>query len=277
MIVQALQRHGAFAFQDHPGTGRVQPGAELGRAFGHGVEEDAVHLQVTHQLDQRLQVGLAFAPRAGVPGIVVNIDPGAAFLDRGDGASQAGQSARHVAIEIELIAVVHADARVGVPEHEAVVAAELAEAVVQELMDPVGAAARIVEGLVAHHDEAAGERGCRPGKLRPAVERVVVLKPAAGLLAPPGQLLAEGRPLLRVAGRRDDVPARVENKSRRLRAGEQRGRSRRASARCAGQSKEFASVHGTSAGTTAQHKAGPSTIENAGSRRIVLPKGAGTS
>ena len=63
---------------------------------------------------------LAFAARPGVPGVVVDEDPDAACDAGADSASRRpGKAAGHVAVEVELVAVIEADPRIRVPEHDA--------------------------------------------------------------------------------------------------------------------------------------------------------------
>ena len=66
----------------------------------------------------------------------------AAAVELAHDVAQARQPAGHVAVEIELVALVHADARIGVPEHDAVVAAELPLAVVEKGVHRVAPARR---------------------------------------------------------------------------------------------------------------------------------------
>jgi hypothetical protein len=63
-----------------------------------------------------------------------------------------------------------------VPEHEAVVAAKLAEAVIEERLDGESPLPAVVERLVAQHHEAAGEIAPDPGEIGLPVKRVVVLE-----------------------------------------------------------------------------------------------------
>jgi len=210
MIVDVLQRQSPFALQNHTGPRRVKPGPKFTSASVHRVKEDAVGLDGGDQFGERLYIVRSLPARAGVPRVVVNenfhVEPVASAAE----LAQAVQPARHVAVEIELVAIVHANPRVGMPQHKAVVATELAPAVVEERIRRVGARERIVERLVAHHQKTAGKRRGRPGELRLPVEHISVVQPPLRLLAPALQLLPECGPVCRIGGRGDDILVRFE-------------------------------------------------------------------
>ena len=132
MIVDVLERQRPFSLQNHPGPRPVEPAAEFAGPLVHRVEKDAVGLDSGDQFGQHLQIVLWLPARPGVPRVVVNEDFHVAAVASAAEVAQAVQAARHVAVEIELVAVVHANPRIGVPEHKAVVAAKLALAVVEE-------------------------------------------------------------------------------------------------------------------------------------------------
>ena len=63
------------------------------------------------------------------------------------------QAAGHVAVVVDLVAVIDTKAGIGLPEEDDVVAAELALAVVQNFVDAVTASLTVVEGGVVHEEE----------------------------------------------------------------------------------------------------------------------------
>ena len=114
----------------------------------HRVEEDAVDAELADER-RRLPRVVARAPRrrAGVPRVVVEEDPHAARLEV---ARRARARSGHVAVLVELVALVDPDHRVRVPEHDAVEPAELALVLVEQ---PLGR-------------EALGRRGRRAARPR---------------------------------------------------------------------------------------------------------------
>ena len=122
------------------------------------------------------------ASRADVPRVVVDEHADAALVEGGDELADPG----HVAVEVELVPLVDPDHRVGVPEDDAVVAAELLDAFVEE---PVGREASrrvVVERLVPQPRERDREAPARPRELRLFVGRAVVADPLDRLRAPAG-------------------------------------------------------------------------------------------
>jgi len=121
MIVDVLERQRPFSLQNHPGPRPVEPAAEFAGPLVHRVEKDAVGLDSGDQFGQHLQIVLWLPARPGVPRVVVNEDFHVAAVASAAEVAQAVQAARHVAVEIELVAIVHANPRIGVPQDEAVV------------------------------------------------------------------------------------------------------------------------------------------------------------
>jgi hypothetical protein len=78
------------------------------------------------------------------------------------GLAQGLQAARLFTVKIELIARVQANARVSVPEHDAVKAAELISCVSQKRGHMISSRADIAEQLIVQHNETAGKIACGP-------------------------------------------------------------------------------------------------------------------
>ena len=102
----------------------------------------------------------------------------------GNRGPQAFQSAGQVAVEIELIPRVNSNSGIGMPKNNTVVAAKVALGLVQKFMDLVSAAAAIVEPFVACHEKSTRVIAGGPGKLRPAVKTVVVVKAGPRFFTP---------------------------------------------------------------------------------------------
>src|SRR5262249_47524030 len=159
----------------------------------------------------RLGVADGLAPGAGVPGVVVDEDAYAEPLDRLDELVDPGD----VAVEVELIALVDPDYRVGVPEDDGIPAAELALGLVEEPVGREAAGLVVVEEVVPEPDEGARKAALRPGEGRQVVRRAVVPRPHAGRVGPRRRTLPPGGPVGRVVGRGKDLGA-VEHVERPL-------------------------------------------------------------
>ena len=106
-------------------TGRrvepLQRRDEVAPAFAHRVEEHAVDAERRSTSSASASASLArLPPGADVPRVVVDEHAHAAPLELGHQLGEAGD----VAVEVELVAVVEADDRIGVPQHDGVEAAE---------------------------------------------------------------------------------------------------------------------------------------------------------
>ena len=231
MIANVLQRHGVLALKNDSPPRLFQAGAQIGPAFAHGVQENAVRLDLADQRAERDRVRDIFAPRARIPGIVVNVNPDAAAVELAHDGAKAMQTAGQVAVKIKLIALVHANARIGVPEHNAVVAAEFAPAVFKKRFDPVAAGAPVVERFVAGHQKTAGVIGGGPCEFAPPVKSIAVAQALACFVAPLGEGGAVGRPQGGIIRSRDDAPGSIERESRLLFRSQEAARCRRALAR----------------------------------------------
>ena len=212
VVVDTRQRQGAFTFQNDTWPSRVERRAELGCTLVHRVQKDAIGVDRRDEVCQCLQIAATFAPRAGVPRVVVDEDAHATRMAATTQIAQARQTAGHVPIEVKLIPLVDADPRIGVPQYQTVVATEVMPAFVEERFQLIDACVRIVEPLVAHHQKTAGVRRGRPGELRLAIERVVIAQPPSRLVTPRPQLFAEDRPERCVGGCRDDLQVGPERK-----------------------------------------------------------------
>ncbi len=207
MVADPREGNGRLALERQPG----QRGDELGHGFLHRVEEDAVGAEVTGHVRHRLRVGHAFSTRARIPRVVVDEDAHTARLDRRDELADPG----HVAVVVELVSLVDPDHRIGVPEDDRVVAAELALALVEQAIGGEAGRLVVVEEVVPEPDECAGEAALRPGQRGQVVRGAVVPHPRAGDLAPGLESSAPGGPVRRVVGSGQDLPA-VENVERPL-------------------------------------------------------------
>ena len=111
-----------------------------------------------HQIHKGVDVGLALPARGCVPGVVVDVNARSPRLDGRDDRTEPAQPAWQVAVKVELVALVYADAWVSMPEHQTIEPAKLAEAVVEKRVERVAAGPAVVDSLVAHHHERAAER-----------------------------------------------------------------------------------------------------------------------
>ena len=156
-----------------PGRTAVERRPEARLGFLHRVEEDAVGSEVAHELRDRDVVRDRLAARPDVPGVVVDEDAQAARLQLVDQLADP----RHVAVEVELVPLVDPDHGVGVPEDDAVEAAELALRLGAEALRREASRLVVVEQLVPQPDQRDREAAARPGELGRAVGAVVVLDP----------------------------------------------------------------------------------------------------
>ena len=203
VVVDARQREGRLALEADSRPRGVDGRAEAGQRLLHRVEEHAVRVEPADEIAGRRRVVVRLAPRADVPRVVVDEHADAALVEGGDELADPG----HVAVEVELVPLVDPDQRVGVPEDDAVVAAELLDALVEE---PVGREASrrvVVERLVPQPRERDREAAARPGELRPLVRRSVVADPLDRVRAPARQRRSPGRPVGGVVGRSEDLRA----------------------------------------------------------------------
>jgi hypothetical protein len=140
--------------RSNPGQARVQV-----REFVsvHGIQEDAVDSEPVHQGLEHILVRSLFPASAAVPGVVVDEHAYSAPVAVGDELTQPPQAAGHVPVEIHLIAFVHPDPRIRVPQDQDVVATELFEAVIEEPVEGVAPGPRVVDPAVVEESEVAGE------------------------------------------------------------------------------------------------------------------------
>ena len=92
-----------------------------------------------------------------------------------DHRAQALQSARHIAVEIKLVAVIQPDARIGVPKHHAVVAAKIALAGGEPFLHQITSGGGIIKPLVAQHEKTARVAGRHPLEIGTAIKFVRVI------------------------------------------------------------------------------------------------------
>ena len=205
MVGGARERQRRLALERDPRPDRVERGAEARLRLLHRVEEDAVGAELADELRDREVVGDRLAPRADVPRVVVDEDAQPARLQVGDELADAG----HLAVEVELVAVVDPDHGIGVPEHDPVEAAELALRLGAEALRREAAGLVVEEQLVPEPGERDDVAAARPGVLGRGVGGVVVADPRRRLGAPAGERLAPRGPVGRVVGRDEDL-RRVE-------------------------------------------------------------------
>ena len=67
--------------------------------------------------------------------------------------AQPRQAARHVAVIVDLVAAVNAKPGIGLPQQDNIVPAELALAVVEDLVDTVTSFLTIIEGSIVHEQK----------------------------------------------------------------------------------------------------------------------------
>ena len=203
VVADPPERERRLALERDAGPGRVDRAPKLRPRLLHRVEEHAVDPEVGHQRGDRLLVGDGLAARADVPRVVVDEDPQAARPEPVDERVQLG----HVAVEVELVARVDPDHGIRMPEHDAVEAAELGLAVVDEAVGGEAASLVVVEEVVPEPRQGDGEARLRPGGLGGGVRRGVVGDAGPGLVPPPRERLAPGGPVGRVVRGRDDLRA----------------------------------------------------------------------
>ena len=142
--VQRTERRRSLRIEHDVGIGALQRLAESRRIHGDGVQEHPVGADRRDDPGQRLAVGtsLRLAPGTGVPRVVVHEHAHAAGVRALHQLAQRRQTAGHVAIHVELVAPVDPQPRIGLPQQHEVVAAELALAIVQDLVNTVAARRR---------------------------------------------------------------------------------------------------------------------------------------
>ena len=176
---QRGHRRHALRVEQNRRVGAHQVLAEAGLIHGHGVQKHAVGADRRDDAGQRLAVAVPvrFAPRADIPRVVVHEHAHAAVVGALHQAAQPRQTARHVAVQVQLVAAVDPQPRIRLPQQNEVVAAELALAVIQDLLDPVAAGNAVVERGVVHEQERFHAGAAVPGQV------VALEQPAVGLLA----------------------------------------------------------------------------------------------
>ena len=103
------------------------------------------------EFGKHIKVGLVRAVSAGIPRMIVDEDLDAAGVEYPGCFLQTFKPARHIPIEIKLIAIVKTDAGIGVPENNAVETAELFHSPVQKRLHNTPPVAVIIEAFVIHH------------------------------------------------------------------------------------------------------------------------------
>ena len=181
---QRGHRRHALRVEQNGWVGALQVLAEAGLIHGHGVQKHAVGADRRDDAGQRLAVAVPvrLAPGADVPRVVVHEHAHAAVVGAPYQVAQPRQAARHVAVQVELVAAVDPQARIGLPQQHEVVAAELALAIVQDLLDPIAAGNAVVERGVVHEQERFQAGAAVPGQVvaleQSAVELLAQLRPA---------------------------------------------------------------------------------------------------
>ena len=163
VVADARERQRRLALERDPRPRRVERRPKPRLRLLHRVEEDAVGAELAHELRDRDVVGDRLAPRADVPRVVVDEDAQPARLQLGDELADPG----HVAVEVELVAVVDPDHGIRVPEHDPVEAAELALRLGAEALRREAAGVVVVEQLVPEPGER-DRRGSRASRRTPA-------------------------------------------------------------------------------------------------------------
>ena len=253
---QVVQGELGFGLQRQARVGREQRVDQRGIGLLERVEEDPVEVEVGDDRGQLRRIRAA-APGAGVPRVEVAEHPDA----RGVQGVHEGPQAGHLPVVIPLVAAIHPDHGVGVPQHHPVEAAEPCACVGEQPLGGERPGLEVVEQLVPQphlrHHVAAGRPLPRAG-----VARRVVGVAAPSLLAPALQGGAPGVPLRRVVRRDEDlgliqagqVGVRGERDGRRRvdRAGDEGIQRACGRLRCDGHDSFFGAV---SAGATGQGRA----------------------
>ncbi len=129
-----------------------------GRGNRHCVEKDSVGVDAGDKLGKNLLIGPAFPPGARVPGVVIDEHLNVSLMSAGDHVSQGRQPTGHITVVVELITLVNAKPRVALPEDDCIIAAELAQPLIQDSIERVATGGDIIEAAVIHKGETAGER-----------------------------------------------------------------------------------------------------------------------
>ena len=199
MIGDPRERYVRFALERDGFAGGVELRAHARRRLAHAVEEHPVDAGVDdHRRELRRVVALR--ARATVPGVVLHEPASATVVERADHSRQL----RHLFVEVELIAFVDADERIGVPEHDGVVATEV-RVVFEEAVDGEGVPLVVVELLVPQPEEPDREAALRPREVGALVTRARIPDARTRVIAPAVELSPPLIPVLRVVRRGDDL------------------------------------------------------------------------
>ncbi len=201
VVADAIERHRGLAFERDTAPRGIDDAAQSGVGDLQGVEEDAVGPELSHDAGDRLVVVDRLASRADVPRVVVDEYADAALVERVHELPEAG----HATVEVELIALVDPDHRIGMPEHHAVEASELMLRLGAEPVRSEAPGVVVVEELVPQPDERDREAVSRPGELGELVGAAVVLDARGRLVAPAAQRPAPRRPLAGIIGGGEDL------------------------------------------------------------------------
>src|SRR5262249_55690963 len=154
--------------------------AKRGVRLPQGVQEDAVRSRLLEQPDERLPVIDRLTPGAEIPGVVVDEDPEAQPLQIPNHGIQAG----NVSVEVELVALVDPDHRIGGPEDDGIEAAEVPAAALDEGFGREAPGTMVVQRLVPQPRETDRVAALSPGKRRLPVQAVRVADPLLRLVPP---------------------------------------------------------------------------------------------
>ena len=156
VICQSCRRQDHFAFQNHARPRGIESGAKIGTALVQGIQKNPICLQCTHHLGQRVYIRFGFPPGTCVPRVIININPDTATVTTAHNTSHSMQSAGQIAIKIELVAFIHADARVRLPQHDTVIATKFPVSFIQKTIHRITSGPEVVKLLIPDHDKTAG-------------------------------------------------------------------------------------------------------------------------
>src|SRR5262249_18583463 len=118
--------------------------------------------------------------------------------------AQPVESARHVSVKVELVAIIKANIRIGMPEHYRIIATKSIYPIFQERGERKLSLLVIVERFIAHHDESTRKTAAAPGKLRPVIKAGIVVQFLMRFVAPGSKVRTPVIPLRRVGRGRNN-------------------------------------------------------------------------
>jgi len=171
-------------FESHAVSGGDGSGAEVGGNAFESVEVDAVGADFFQELRERDPGRGGFFAGAGIPGEDGEKNFDVVAVKIVDELFESGEAAGKIAEEIELVAVVHADVGIDVPEEDGVDGAEAALGFGEEFFGRVAAGFGIVDGAVPDEKLDLGKSALGPGEIGIRVVGFIEAELGAAFFAP---------------------------------------------------------------------------------------------